>query len=175
MCIHPFPLRLLRWWQNNPSGVINNREHSCAKDTLGAILGFSIVLRDTLTCSRQQSWIKPVTSELLEDHYGNEQKALRERRPLPSSSSSHILKLITVIWNITKMFWARAAPMTRWSCLHGWVDVVCVGVIDRRWRGVIHVGWVPTCWVWISCSKPVHRYTHTHAQKRLSICVLCVA
>ncbi len=46
---------------------------------------------------------------------------------------------------------------------HSWVYAVGVRVIDRCWRGaVIHIGWVPTCWVWIGCSKPVHRHTQTH-------------
>lgn len=29
---------------------------------------------------------------------------------------------------------------------------------------MIHIGWVPTCWVWICCSKPVETHKHTHTQ-----------
>ena len=57
---------------------------------------------------------------------------------------------------------------------HRWVYAVGVRVIDRCWGGaVIHIGWIPACWVWIGCSKPVqhtrtrtHTHTHTHTHTR---------
>lgn len=50
---------------------------------------------------------------------------------------------------------------------HRWVYAVVVRMIDRCWGGaVIHIGWVPTCWVWIGRSKPVR--THTHTQTHIN-------
>lgn len=42
---------------------------------------------------------------------------------------------------------------------HRWVYAVGVRVTDGCWRGaVIHIGWIPTCWIWIGCSKPAHTH-----------------
>lgn len=49
---------------------------------------------------------------------------------------------------------------------HWWVYAIGVRVTDRCWGGaVIHIGWVPTCWVWIGCSKPAHTDEYTHKPK----------
>lgn len=40
---------------------------------------------------------------------------------------------------------------------HRWVYAVRMRVIDRCWRGtLIHIGRIPTCWVWIGCCKLRH-------------------
>ena len=178
-------------WQNNPSGVINNHEHARAKITLGAILGFSILLKDTLTCSTQQPGIKPMTGEdfametderhleRAEPGHAAHPPTYQNLQPTRWSGTSlttwpavpgpviNVCSSFCNIWLQPLQLWACSPPVTRPGRLHGWVDVVGVGVIDRRWRGVIHIGWVPTCWVWISCSKPVH--THTHTEKPFNL------
>lgn len=51
--------------------------------------------------------------------------------------------------------------------LHRWVYAIGVRMIDRCWGGsMIHIGWVPTCWVWIGCSKPVLTHTGMHVNPR---------
>lgn len=53
--------------------------------------------------------------------------------------------------------WLHLPQRPHSSHLHRWVYAVGVGVIDGCWGRVIHIGWVPTCRVRISCSKPVKR------------------
>lgn len=58
---------------------------------------------------------------------------------------------------------------------HRWVYAVGVRVIDRCWGGaVIHIGWIPACWVWIGCSEPVHTHTQMHTQTQDKSRWVCV-
>lgn len=46
---------------------------------------------------------------------------------------------------------------------HRWIYAVGVRVTDRCWRGtLIHISWVPACWVGIGCCKPANTHTHTN-------------
>lgn len=144
---------------NNRSAVINNRARSCTKDALGAILGFGILLKDTLTCSatiwNRTNDLRGSGATKISPKINNGSNYLNNMGCAQQRYSSISLPSLELP--------SSELLLPRWPhCrhLHRWVYAVGVGVIDRCRGGMIHIGRVPTCWVWISCSKPAKRGKH---------------